>query len=100
MAAKKRKYPFERSQGEKMRETKQAVKKLAEKFPIGEMVSQKYYPNNVGVIAGKPKSDRLTSEYVVYYIDVLWIKNSFYGDGQVYGTASTELKVYKPKKVV
>jgi hypothetical protein len=108
MAVKERKYYrqsrkvhlSQRSQGDKLRETKEGLKKLAEKFPIGELVTQKYHPDCVGVIAGKPKSDRLSNEYVMYYIDVLWMKNKFFGNGEIHATVCTQLKIYKPKKVV
>jgi hypothetical protein len=110
MSAKKRKYnrtatpkpvlkpPL--SHGEKISETKQLIKKLSRKFPIGEMVSEKYQPDNVGLIAGKIIAKRQGEDYIHTVVDVLWITNKWYGDGQVHQYHVNALKVRKEKKVV
>jgi len=110
MAAKKRKYnrtatpkpkPKPKlTHGQKISETKQLIKKLSEKFPIGEMVSEKYHPENVGLISGKIFAKRYSEEYIHAIVDVLWITNKWYGDGQVYQYHTNCLKVRKEKKVV
>jgi hypothetical protein len=110
MSAKKRKYnktaapkPLIKpplTHGEKISETKQLIKKLSQKFPIGEMVSEKYHPDNVGIIAGKITAKRHAEEYINAVVDVLWITNKWFGDGQVRQYHVNALKIRKEKKVV
>ena len=86
--------------GEKISETKQLIKKLSKKFPIGEMVSEKWQPENVGLIAGKITAKRHGEDYIHTVVDVLWITNKWYGDGQVHQYHVNALKIRKEKKVV
>ena len=83
-----------------MLETKRYTKEMEEKFPIGEMVTQKYHPNNVGLVASKPKSVRYKDGEIISYVDVLWITNYFYGNGETNSMCCDTIKIRKEKKVV
>ena len=83
----------------KASETKKLLREAEEKFPIGELVYEKYHPKNVGVVASRPSSFR-SMRGVRVYVDVLWMTNKTYGDGEMVIYSCSRLMVKKTKKVL
>lgn len=83
------------STGYKIRESREMSKEMEKKFPIGEMVTQKYHPNNVGLVTSKPRTTRLGDGDLLTQVDVLWIASSFYNDGEVCSISCSNIKVRK-----
>ena len=83
----------------KASETKKLLREAEEKFPIGELVYEKYHPKNVGVVAPRPSSFR-SMRGVRVYVDVLWMTNKTYGDGEMVLYSCSRLMIKKTKKVL
>lgn len=82
-------------------ETKRVLRETSAKFPIGEMVYQKYYPKNIGIVVSHPSSFRTQNKkYLWVYVEVLWMTNSFYGDGETLRVRCSELMLKKGKKAL
>ena len=87
------------SASQKTSETKKLLREAEEKFPIGELVYEKYHPKNVGVVASRPTSFR-SMRGVRVYVDVLWMTNKAYGDGEMVLYSCSRLMIKKTKKVL
>lgn len=90
------------TRGQKISQTKQTNKAFNQKFPVGLLVRQKYYPRCIGVVASTVKTRRsmYETDRIYTYVDVLWIANSFYGDGTTSNMSVTDLVPHKEKKVL
>lgn len=92
-------YDFDlRTKGEKIADTKRAKKEAAEKFPIGEMVKQKYV-NSVGIVASEPKAYQSLRK-TKYSIDVMWMHHEWHGSGVTEIVSVDNIIKFKQKKVV
>jgi hypothetical protein len=83
----------------KASETKKLLREAEEKFPIGELVYEKYHPKNIGIVASKPSSFR-SMRGVRIYVNVLWMTNKTYGDGEMVLYSCNRLMIKKTKKVL
>lgn len=100
MAKRKLRYNEMTDQGLRMLESKEYNKRMAKKFPVGEMVSQKYYPNYFGIVVSKPRVKRFRNDNIASYLDILWVVSGFYGNGEVWPISCDEIIVAKQKKVL
>lgn len=87
--------------GIRISESKRLICDAQEKFSIGTMISEKYYPANIGLIASKPFIKRHTAQKKPYvYVSVLWMSNNLFGDGITAPMCVDNLKIMKQKKVL
>jgi len=100
MANRKLRYDEMTDQGLRMLESKEHNKRMAQKFPVGEMITQKYYPDFFGIVVSKPRVKRFRNDTVESYVDILWVVNGFYGNGEVYEIGCSEIMIAKQKKVL
>lgn len=92
-------YDFDlRTKGEKIADTKREKKEAAEKFPIGEMVKQKYV-NSVGLVASDPKPYKSLRK-TKFLVEVLWMHHDWYEPGTTEYVAVDKVIKFKQKKVV
>ena len=88
-----------RTKGEKIADTKNSKKKVSDKFPIGQLVKQRYV-NSVGLISSKVSTQSSTEWGPSFYVDVLWMHHDQYDSGTVVSMFTDRLMIYKEKKVV